>query len=242
MSDDAFLTRWSRRKRAAQATPRQPRAAAVEGQVDAAAQAARGGEGVAAESAGAVPEPELSAEALADLPRLEELTADSDVSLFLRRGVPETLRNAALRRMWSLDPKIRDFLSEAREYAYDWNTPGGVPGNGPILTGEEARRLAARAMGGDDEPAPLREQAAAMEADSQSGEAARHAARPAETDGDEGISTSAGDERESAPVLAETQTNDRQGAADGGVEAPPQESNAPSTPSPRRRHGGALPA
>ena len=34
--------------------------------------------------------------------------------------------------MWALDPKIRDYVGEARDYAYDWNTPGGVPGSGPV--------------------------------------------------------------------------------------------------------------
>jgi hypothetical protein len=68
--------------------------------------------------------------------------------MFLRKGVPEPLRNAALRRMWSLDPNIRDFVSEAREYAYDWNTPGGVPGSGALPASEEVARMAARIVGG----------------------------------------------------------------------------------------------
>jgi hypothetical protein len=245
MSDDGFLSRWSRRKRAAQAAGRPPRAAPVEGEADAAVQAARTGEGIAGEPVGAVAEPEASAEALADLPSLEELTADSDVSLFLRRGVPESLRNAALRRMWSLDPKIRDFVSEAREYAYDWNTPGGVPGSGPLLS-SEVRRLAARVMGGDiaddDEPAPLRDEAgSATDVDSQSGEAARHEAPPAETGGDERAAASPDNASESTPILAGSQGNDDHDAAVSEVEASPQPSNAAATPSPRRRHGGALP-
>jgi hypothetical protein len=96
----------------------------------------------------AVSEPELGPDDLAKLPSLEELTADTDITVFLRKGVPESLRNAALRRMWSLDPKIRDFVSEAREYAYDWNTPGGVPGfGGPLPPPEEIERLAARIVG-----------------------------------------------------------------------------------------------
>ena len=59
---------------------------------------------------------------------MDELTPETDITVFLRKGVPEFLKNAALRRMWSLDPAIRDYVSEAREYAYDWNVPGGVPG------------------------------------------------------------------------------------------------------------------
>jgi hypothetical protein len=56
-----------------------------------------------------------------------------DLSLFMRSGVPVSLRNAALRRMWALDPAIRDRVGDALEYAYDWNIPGNVPGSGPLL-------------------------------------------------------------------------------------------------------------
>ena len=35
-----------------------------------------------------------------------------------------------------LDPAIRDFVGHARDYAYDWNTPGGVPGSGTIHSDE----------------------------------------------------------------------------------------------------------
>jgi Protein of unknown function (DUF3306) len=249
MSDDGFLTRWSRRKRAAEAAG-QPRAAAVEGEVESAPGIA-GGTSAAGDSAGAAPEAELSADVLADLPRLEELTAESDVSLFLRRGVPESLRNAALRRMWSLDPKIRDFLSEAREYAYDWNTPGGVPGSGPLLSGEEARRLAARILGARDEAAQPDEAGSATPSVSQSSEAAAHETQPA----DEGAAvrtSGAGDEPErpsdSAEVLerpaklAEVQTTAGHSGVVSGIDAMQERTDGSSKPSLRRRHGGALPS
>ena len=42
------------------------------------------------------------------------------------------LRNAALRNAWLVDPAIRDYVDCALDYAYDWNIPGGVPGNGPL--------------------------------------------------------------------------------------------------------------
>src|SRR3546814_17956960 len=34
------------------------------------------------------------------LPSLENLTAESDLTAFLREGVPESLKKAALRKMW----------------------------------------------------------------------------------------------------------------------------------------------
>ncbi|MBL7309634.1 DUF3306 domain-containing protein, partial [Escherichia coli] len=82
------------------------------------------------------------------LPSLEALTAETDLTPFLRAGIPAVLRNAALRRMWSLDPAIRDFVSEAREYAYDWNSPGGVPGLGPLLPSDDVQAMLGRLLGG----------------------------------------------------------------------------------------------
>jgi hypothetical protein len=96
------------------------------------------------------PEPEeagLTPEEIADLPKIEELTPETDIRSFLRKGVPELLKKAALRRMWSLDPAIRDYVSEAREYAYDWNVPGGVPGNGPLLPTDNVEEMLGRIFG-----------------------------------------------------------------------------------------------
>ncbi|MEQ1612029.1 MAG: DUF3306 domain-containing protein, partial [Hyphomicrobiaceae bacterium] len=46
---------------------------------------------------------------------------------FLQKGVPDALQRMALRRMWSLDPAIRDFV-EVAENQWDFNAVGGVPG------------------------------------------------------------------------------------------------------------------
>lgn len=135
MSDDAFLSRWSRRKheaRRAEAPAPEP-LAAPEPDAGAAAAASAAGEGSAAEA----PLPP-------DLPAVEEITPETDLAAFFREGVPEALRNAALRRMWSLDPAIRDFVGDARDYAYDWNVPGGVPGFGPLLPSDDVAGMVAR--------------------------------------------------------------------------------------------------
>ncbi|NNM74812.1 DUF3306 domain-containing protein [Enterovirga aerilata] len=111
---DGFLARWSRRKLGAE---REETPDAPEPRPDEAALAT---------------DETLPEEELALLPRIEDLTPESDISGFLRKGVPEVLRKAALRRMWSLDPAIRDYVGDARDYAWDWNVPGGVPGGGPL--------------------------------------------------------------------------------------------------------------
>ena len=59
----------------------------------------------------------------ATLPPIESLGADSDYTVFLRKGVPEALRIAALRKAWASDPFIRDFRSPAIDYGWDFTTP-----------------------------------------------------------------------------------------------------------------------
>jgi hypothetical protein len=140
MNDESFVSRWSRRKRQAR-----------RGEPDRAPANSPAPEADARDSPVAA-EPELTAEELARLPRIEDLTARSDVAQFLRKGVPVALRNAALRRVWALDPKIRDYVGEARDYAYDWNAPAGVPGSGP-LDERDIEGLLRRVIG-DAEPGP----------------------------------------------------------------------------------------
>ena len=145
MSED-FLSRWSRRKR--QAERQEPESSRAQGAETEPPRAAAAPVEAAPPQPAAAAEAALSEEEIARLPSLDELTADTDITVFLRKGVPERLRNAALRRMWSLDPKIRDFVCEAREYAYDWNTPDGIPGfGGPLPPAEEVQKLAARIVG-----------------------------------------------------------------------------------------------
>ena len=98
------------------------------------------------------PQPVAEAEAapefdLSSLPKLEELTGATDITGFLSKGVPEHLRNAALRKSWALDPAIRNYVNPALEYAYDWNTPGGVPGGGELGAGIDVARMVSQIMG-----------------------------------------------------------------------------------------------
>lgn len=123
--DSSFLSRWSRRKIEAR---KEERAPAPQDDVQ-----ERTGQDTA--------EPDLPAEELALLPRIEDLTSTTDLTPFLRKGVPAALRNAALRRAWSLDPEIRDYVSEAREYAYDWNVPGSVPGMEPLRSFDDVETM-----------------------------------------------------------------------------------------------------
>ena len=103
------------------------------------------------------PDPAAEAEAppefdLSSLPMLDDLTPTTDITAFLRKGVPEHLRNAALRKSWALDPAIRNYVNPALDYAYDWNTPGGVPGSSELGAGMDVARMVSQIMG-SGEPA-----------------------------------------------------------------------------------------
>ena len=74
------------------------------------------------------------------LPRIEDLTAGGDLTPFLRKGVPEVLKRAAMRRMWSLDPAIRDYVGPS-EYAWDFNDPSSIPGFGPAAADSAVAEL-----------------------------------------------------------------------------------------------------
>jgi len=132
--DKGFLARWSQRKQEAKQPEPKPDAPAVESSASPGSSAQQ--------SEDVAPEFDLST-----LPKLEELTGSTDITAFLRKGVPEHLRNAALQKSWALDPAIRNYVNPALEYAYDWNAPGGVPGGGELGAGVDVVRLVSQIMG-----------------------------------------------------------------------------------------------
>lgn len=133
MSDsDDFLTRWSRRKRkAAKALP-------IEDEAQVAADAELRETATVPKVSPELPErtkkdeaknppatidprPEQPAFDISKLPSVDSITAETDIRVFLSAGVPPALRRAALRRAWSADPKIRDFI-EVAENQWDFNS------------------------------------------------------------------------------------------------------------------------
>lgn len=82
------------------------------------------------------------------LPTVESIGAGSDIRAFLESGVPVDLARAALRRAWSLDPAIRDFIGLS-ENSWDFNAPGAMHGFGSIDK-EEAGRLLTQLLGEPD--------------------------------------------------------------------------------------------
>lgn len=165
---------------------------------------------------------------LTDLPPIESITATSDISAFLRAGVPADITRAALRRVWTSDPAIRDFVGLA-ENAWDFTDPNAMPGFGPLELTEEVRRMTARAI-------------------EQMGEVVQSAASEAALDDGKARDLSALSSPDRNPkTRAETR-----GARLAEIRHPPPLSNADDIaaqrdvteeprPSRHRGHGGALP-
>ena len=133
MSDENFLARWSRRKRETAAVEAPP-------QIEPAA------------PPDPEPAPPVVSEQgevdLSSLPSLESITGETDITAFLRKGIPQDLSRAALRRAWETDPAIRDFIGLA-ENAWDFNDPNAMPGFGPLdCTEEQLAALLERVVGG----------------------------------------------------------------------------------------------
>lgn len=134
MRDEEFLARWSRRKREAKTADDTP----------------------SPSEPAEAPNPALSGIAetpadvevdLSSLPPIDSIDAATDITAFLRKGIPPELGRAALRRAWASDPAIRDFVGLA-ENAWDFNDPDAMPGFGPLdCSAEQLEALVGRIVG-----------------------------------------------------------------------------------------------
>ena len=128
MSDEEFLARWSRRKHEARAV--------VDAPPPEPAPPPEQAEAPNSPPTAAAAHPKDVEVDLASLPSIESITGTTDITAFLRRGIPPELSRAALRRAWSADPAIRDFVGLA-ENAWDFNDPNAMPGFGPLDCSKE---------------------------------------------------------------------------------------------------------
>jgi hypothetical protein len=216
MSDEQFLARWSRRKQEAKADHAQP---APENPAEP--------QGLPSDSAAA--EPAVAETELSKLPPIESIDDATDITAFLRKGVPQELTRAALRRAWSADPAIRDFVGLA-ENAWDFNDPNAMAGFGPLdYSAEQVDALVRRIVEG-----------VAKTAESLS----TPLAETAESGGAQSVHAGAGFAQTSNPVKATTEPRplDESAAAESASNAAAQPVSAnEEAPFPRRTHGGALP-
>jgi hypothetical protein len=230
MSDEDFLTRWSRRKRAVE---EEAAKAHVEPRPD--GDLGRGDDASpAAPHAESKPEEEFD---LASLPPLDSITGASDVTVFLRKGVPTDLTRAALRRAWVADPNIRDFAVLA-ENAWDFNDPTAMPGFGPLdHSPEQVRQMVSELLG---ETRRVAEEVADMSAELEPA--------PETTNDSSALSSlpprepvvESGEEDRRTEVTALSALAPANG--DGEKDAATHQNESRNMAQPRRRpHGGALP-
>jgi hypothetical protein len=124
--DDSFLARWARRKQAQKAD--KPAAAEIAKPSDMPADKASEKPSAAADEGETID--------LTSLPPIESLGADSDYTVFLRPGVPDATRLAALRQLWLTEPSIRNYEALV-DYAWDFNAPG----YGKLLPTDDVEKL-----------------------------------------------------------------------------------------------------
>jgi hypothetical protein len=206
--DQGFLERWSKRKRAARAA-----------EVPAVAAAERAEEPPAEPLEAEAAAPEIDP---ADLPAIESIKTGADIQAFLQKGVPKALRQAALRRLWSADPTIREFR-EVADYDWDFNAPGYgalLPGDDPKAVAEKLFAAMRRARAVTEQPA------AAAEPRATSAALEPAIAEPATPD-------------EAPPTTAAEPEPSRPNEAPEAAAANPA---AATSPRRRRRHGAATPS
>jgi hypothetical protein len=138
-----FLSRWSRLKQEAErkgeASDDAPAAAQTPAPLEPASQNSASRESSPPQSEDRTAEPEFD---VSTLPPIESIGANSDISAFLQKGVPLDLTRAALRRAWTSDPAIRDFI-EVAENQWDFATGSDLPGFGALQPGDDIRRMVA---------------------------------------------------------------------------------------------------
>jgi hypothetical protein len=134
---DNFLSRWSRRKQEAGESKEKNETGEAVAAPEAESQQRK------AAAPNTAPNPESDVERL---PPIETISADTDITAFMRTGVPETLKHAALRRAWASDPLIRDFVG-LNENFWDAAGPDGIPGFGDLDPNFDVRRMVSDLFG-----------------------------------------------------------------------------------------------
>jgi hypothetical protein len=223
MNDEQFLARWSRRKQEAAAGHAEPGR-------DEAAEVYE-----PAPSEGATPVPACPETELSNLPAIESIDADTDITAFLRKGIPQELSRAALRRAWSADPAIRDFVGLA-ENAWDFNDPNAMAGFGTLdYSAEQVDALVRRIIGGVAQTAEnLLDPPAEV-----TGDAARSAPAKADvTQSSDPVKALTDPRPLNEPAASELPSDSAASQPAAANEA--NEANE-ETLLPRRTHGGALP-
>ena len=125
MSDEEFLARWSRLKQETRAgndalQPAEPTQAPSP-----------------APPSNAVEDPGAPEVDLSNLPPIDSIDAGTDITAFLRKGIPRELSRAALRRAWAADPadEVLSLMLERALQKVEGRTGYSVAGHDVVLRG-----------------------------------------------------------------------------------------------------------
>jgi hypothetical protein len=83
---------------------------------------------------------------VASLPPIDSIDAQTDITVFLRSGVPARVRLAALRRTWTVDPAIRDFWG-VQEQDWDFSDPDSILGFGKLGPEVDLEQMVTQILG-----------------------------------------------------------------------------------------------
>lgn len=243
MSDrENFLDRWSRRKRgeAIEEDARQEAAALPPETAEA--------RPVSTDDADKLPSKEGKAKDeepvfdLSKLPSIDSITATTDIRMFMLPGVPLALRQAALRKVWVTDPKIRDFIEMAEnQWDFTVNSPGFdfSPPTGDI------KKMVAEIFGKSHEEKEAEAKQAAVEAKADGGEPSGNREVPASESVRRSETAAVAENRNPIPEAANAEPDTGKACDENTVDFAARNNDAMqnemASESPKRRHGSALP-
>ena len=215
-----FLSRWSRRKRAA--APKTSERPLPDDAI---------GDRRSETADAATPAESRPASDRDILPPIDSIGPESDIRAFLAAGVPADLTRAALRRVWSSDPTIRDFVGLS-ENSWDFNSATSMAGFGPIDE-ETVRRLVTRVLGETKSPA---------EATAETEQPAPPAGGCDSVDGIDAVAaTTAGDAARDRRPTGRATSDTPEGDASSTLLQDDAARRERTMLPPKRRHGSALP-
>ena len=174
---------------------------------------------------------------LASLPSVDSITARTDISPFLRSGVPAELTVAALRRAWVSDPVIRDFIGIA-ENQWDFTNPATIPGFGPLQEmGDKLSLIAQTVPTLDKSLDEVSGRISDVDASAEKTRSVTDGTRRVE------IGDTVGERQAASPTRRVDGGTSNAAPESGRVEATVQNNLFPGSTTARRRHahGGALP-
>lgn len=226
--EEGFINRWSRRKQEVAKENSQPEAEKIQEQA-ASEQKEDGAE---------TSEPEAEFD-ISKLPPVESITAGTDIRAFLSKGVPAALTQAALRRAWSADPAIRDYIGLS-EYSWDFNSPG-IDGFGPLDPNLNVQEMVADVFGKlkqvATETEALADKVDSLTTQTQAAAAPTEPPKSVELRGENSEPVL---EQESFSAHPDSESGDKTAQSAAATQQP--DSEIAELPVQPRRHGSALPS